>query len=385
MRVLNVIMCLDPIGGGGSVERIYQLSRHLSLMGEDCTILTTKQGWNEDHIRGLGNVKVVALPYLSERFKIPIGLFSWLNRHIRDYEVVHLAMNWTAITAVTYLYLRYYKRPYVYSAMGWIAVDGRSRIFKRVYRELFTKPMVRHAETCVAITKREAADYESMGAGRANISLIPNGINVESFLAPQSDEVFRARYGIDSRPVILFIGRLNAIKGPDLLIKAFSSISGEFPNYQLVIAGNNYGFLEELQRLVELYKINGKVTFLDPIFGVEKNAAYQSAELFVIPSRFDTMTIVALEAAASGTPVLLTKQCDFNELQQAGGGLAVEANVEGLADGLRVLLSKQERLSEMGRLGKEYVAKTYNWPQICKQFIEIFRNAMSTPMSQHRN
>ena len=181
MRILNVIMCLDPVGGGGSVERIYQLSKHLSLMGEDCTILTTRQGWNEEHVLKLGNVKIVALPYLTERFKIPLGLFGWLNKHLLDYDVVHLAMNWTMITAVTYLYLRYFKRPYVYSAMGWVAIDGRSKLIKHVYRILLTKPMIRHAKTCIAITKREVNDYESLGVDRTKISLIPNGITTEAF------------------------------------------------------------------------------------------------------------------------------------------------------------------------------------------------------------
>ena len=373
MRILNVITCLDPVGGGGSVERIYQLSKHLSLMGEDCTILTTRQGWNEEHVLKLGNVKIVALPYLTERFKIPLGLFGWLNKHLLDYDVVHLAMNWTMITAVTYLYLRYFKRPYVYSAMGWLAIDGRSKLIKHVYRILFTKPMIRHAKTCIAITKREVNDYESLGVDRTKISLIPNGITTEAFLVDHTNEAFRSRYHIDSRPFILFIGRLNPIKGPDLLIKAFAAISDDFSSYQLVIAGNNYGFLDELKRLTQLYKINNKVTFLGPVFSMEKNSAYRSADLFVIPSRFDTMTIVALEAAASGTPVLLTKQCDFDELQEAGGGLAVEASVEGLEYGLRKLLSNPEELKQMGIHGKEFVLKKYCWDYVCKQFMEIFQ------------
>ncbi len=87
------------------------------------------------------------------------------------------------------------------------------------------------------------------------------------------------------------------------------------------------------------------------------------------------MTIVALEAAALGIPVLLTKQCDFDELQEAGCGLVVEASVEGLENGLRILLSKREKLKEMGNRGKEYVLKTYSWAYVCRQWIEIFQKA----------
>ena len=89
MRILNVIMCLDPIAGGGAVDRMYQLSKHLVLAGQECTILTTKQGWDESYISGLGNVEVVAFPYFSERYKIPIGLSKWVNCHLGDFDVVH--------------------------------------------------------------------------------------------------------------------------------------------------------------------------------------------------------------------------------------------------------------------------------------------------------
>lgn len=376
MRILNVIMCLNPIDGGGSVERIYQLSKHLALAGEDCTILTTRQGWDAEHVSKLGNVKVVALPYISERFKIPIGIFGWLKRNIRNYDVVHLAMNWTIITACTYAYLRFYNRPYVYSAMGWLRIDGRCKFLKHIYKIFFTKPMVRHASKCIAITKREASEYESLGVRQEKITLIPNGITVDSFLSFHDDNIFRTRYQIDSRRVILFIGRFNRIKGPDLLIEAFSKISDAFPDYQLVIAGNDYGFLGELKRIVQLRKIGQKVTFLGPIFDNEKISAYHSADLVVIPSRFDTMTIIALEAAISGVPVLLTKQCDFNELQEAGGGLAVEASVEGLVKGLKELLSKQNQLKEMGRCGSEYVLNRHSWSYICKQFIDVFQSCV---------
>jgi len=375
MRILNVIMCLDPIAGGGSVERVHQLSRQLALMGEDCTILTTKQGWSEEYYLKLGKVKVVALPYLSRRFKIPIGIFNWLKLNIRNYDIVHLAMNWTVINIIVYLYLRYYKRPYVYSAMGWLAIDGRLKFIKHIYRKLFTQQMIRQARACIAITKREVSDYISLGVDKTRVSLIPNGITIDPFLADPNRELFRLRYQIDSRPFILFIGRLNLIKGPDLLLKAFAGIAHTFSDYQLVIAGNNYGLLDELKQLARFHKISNKVSFLGPIFGKEKLSAYSSADLFVIPSRFDTMTIVALEAAASGTPVLLTKQCDFDELAEAGGGLSVEANVESLKKGLSLLLSDRNKLKEMGNRGKRYVLKTYSWDRVGQHFIDIFQKS----------
>lgn len=374
MRILNVIMCLDPIAGGGAVERIYQLSKHLALAGHECTILTTRQGWDETHVRGLGNVHVVDFHYISERYKIPLGLSGWLKNHLADFDVIHLALNWTMINAVTYHYLRKMGRPYVMSAMGSLTVGGRSRLFKRVYKRMFTTPMLRNANICIAITRREVDDYLGLGVDAARIARIPNGID-PVFFSANNDAEFHARYGLDARPIILFVGRIDPIKGPDMLLRAFQRVSGSFPNHQLVIVGNDVGFLPEMKGLTRSLGMENKTSFLDPIVGVELSWAYHAAQLFVIPSRYDTMTIVALGAAASGTPILLTDRCDFGELQEAGGGLVVDCSVEGLENGLRQLLTDPVRLKLMGQKAREFVVSRYRWEYVCQQFIRVFQSA----------
>jgi glycosyltransferase involved in cell wall biosynthesis len=88
------------------------------------------------------------------------------------------------------------------------------------------------------------------------------------------------------------------------------------------------------------------------------------------------MTIVALEAAALGAPVLLTKQCDFDALEDAGGGLAVDASEDGLEHGLRTMLADPARLRETGRRASEFVSSHYRWSHTCDAFIAVFRAAV---------
>jgi glycosyltransferase involved in cell wall biosynthesis len=374
MRILNVIMCLDPVAGGGAVERVYQLGKHLALAGEECTILTTRQGWDEAYVRMLGDVRVIGLPCISSRFWISLSQTRWLREHLAEFDVTHLGLTWTVVNALTYLHLRRLGRPYVMSGMGMLGIGGRSRLLKHAYKAAIGRQMVRQATACIAITNREIADYVSYGVDPVRIVKIPNGISPELF-CDKDDEAFRARYKLDSRPIILFLGRLDPIKGPDLLLKAFHRVSESFSEHQLVIAGNDNGFLPELKVITRSLGIEGKTSFLGPIHGVEKSWAYHAADVFVIPSRYDNMTIVALEAAVSGTPVLLTDRCDFPELQEAGAGLIVECSVEGLANGLRELLSDPVRLRAMGHRAQEFVRSNYNWNHICKQFIQVFRAA----------
>ena len=365
-------MCIDPFAGGGSVDRVCLLSKYLSLKGHSCTLLTTKKGFHEEHADNLGKTDVVALPYLTDRFIIPLNLIGWLFKNVKKYDVVHLSMNWSVITALAFVYLKLISKPYYFSAMGWLKIEGRSLILKHLYKILITLPLIRSAKKCIAVSKREVDDYIRHGVKKDHIEFIPNGIEVNKFLEYDGGAFFRKKYNIDDRPLILFIGRIDPIKGPDLLVRAFSKICKDFPNYQLLIVGNEIGFLSSLKKESELLNLGKKITFLGPIIGKDKISAYQSAKLFVIPSRFDSMTIVALEAAASSAPILITKECDFCELANTSSGIEVAANEMEIEKGIRYALSDKVDLNQLGSNARKLVMQNYDWDIIANKFIKIF-------------
>ena len=170
MKILNVIMSIDQKEGGGAVERICNLSKYLSLSGHDCTILTTSKNFSKARVKSLGRVNIVKLSYVSERFIIPIGIFSWLKKNVHKYDKIHLSLNWSAITALTFLYLNFYKIEYYFSAMGWLKISGRSKILKNIYKFLFTIRMLKNAKKCIAISQREIKDYIQYGIKKKILS-----------------------------------------------------------------------------------------------------------------------------------------------------------------------------------------------------------------------
>src|SRR5688572_5963073 len=106
MRVLNVNHSLDPIHGGGTAERTFQMSRCLSRSGLTCTILTTETGSPSRRIKALEEVDVIALPLLSDRFYVPRVSRSTLERLVGDADIVHLMGHWTILNAAVYLTAR---------------------------------------------------------------------------------------------------------------------------------------------------------------------------------------------------------------------------------------------------------------------------------------
>ncbi|WP_207956321.1 glycosyltransferase family 4 protein [Rubrobacter marinus] len=98
--------------------------------------------------------------------------------------------------------------------------------------------------------------------------------------------------------------------------------------------------------------------------------------MLAVPSRQEAMSIVALEAGISGTPVLLTDRCGFGEVAEVGGGQVVPATVEGLRAGLDGMLKDTEGLGQMGEKLRAFVAERYTWGTAVERYLKLYRRIL---------
>jgi len=376
--VLNVIQLLDPHLGGGTVERTFQMSLQLARQGVECTILTTDIGLTQERLDDLAGVKVVALPCLNRRFYLPRWSKAVVRKLVRQADVVHLMNHWTMINVLVYREVRRQGKPYVICPAGALPLTGRSCLLKKIYNLLIGAAMVRNADRMIAISDNEVPEYLRYGGRAERVRVIPNGIDRDDF--PPGDRAgFLARQGLPDRPTILFVGRLNRIKGPDLLLRAFLGLAQRFADWQLVLVGPDEGMRPDLEAMVNAAGATGRVFFTGFLAGAEKSAAYHAADLLAIPSRHEAMSIVALEAGICGTPVLLTDQCGFSAVESAGGGLVVAASAESLRVGLeKILTMGRERRRAMGGRLQKLVEEEYLWQAVINKFVAIYQELMET-------
>jgi glycosyltransferase involved in cell wall biosynthesis len=375
MKILNVNMTLDPITGGGTAERILQISRALVKSGHQCTILTTGTGLSPDYIRNCekSGFGVVALPFLWKRFYVPKPSRRLIRNLVENSDVVQLMNHWTLLNALVFHYVRHFRKPYVVCPAGGLPIFGRSKIFKGIYNRILGKRIIRQANACVAISPIEIPDFKTYGVREDMISIIPNGVEPEEFIQKNA-QGFRLKYGLPNVPFILFMGRLNTIKGPDLLLEAFSRvIRAEGLPHHLVFAGPDGGMRHDLQMRCVREGVENRVHFLGYVGGRDKSHAYHAAELLVIPSRQEAMSIVVLEAGITGTPVLITDQCGFNDVSVVNGGIVVPASVDGIQKGLIEILNDTEKRHSMGRNLKKYVEDNFTWKIAMEKYLQLFR------------
>lgn len=376
MKVLNVCSNFDPMTGGGEAERTFQMTAALLASGQLARVLTIDTALSDRRKSAFGQEGVIALPCLFRRFYVPRVSLGYLNELVEKFDVIHLMGHWTVLNALVYRAAVRAKKPYVICPAGALSIFGRSKILKRIYNFVVGNNIIKNASMCIAVTQEEGASFAAAGVSPERICVIPNGIDPGDFLSFDVPG-FRKKYALGERPFVLFLGRLNAIKGPDLLLEAFWRLGDRFRAFDLVFVGPDGGMLDTLRSAARREGVDGRVHFIGYLGGAEKAAAYHAAELLVIPSRHEAMSIVALEAGICGTPVLLTDQCGFDQLAEVGAGWLAPATAEGLQQGLAQILPDQDARRKAGHNIKSYVASNFGWNVIVESYRTLYARLLS--------
>jgi glycosyltransferase involved in cell wall biosynthesis len=372
MHILSVSALMDAETGGGNAERVLQLSKAFARAGATASVLTLDIGLTSSRQAAFGPVRIIALRCLQRRFLIPATSKAELRRAMADADVIHLTNHWTMLNAMAARAAIALGKPYVVCPAGALPVFGRSKFLKAGYNAVAGRRMVRDAKGWVAVTSAERLQFAAYGVDPSRVTVIPNGIWMNDFADALNTPDIRARFGIGDAVVILFVGRLNPIKGPDLLLDAFAGMQKKTRNICLLYAGPDEGMRSSLARHASELGLSGRVHFAGFLAGADKLAAYRAADIVVVPSRSEAMSLVALEAGACGKPVVLTENCGFDEAAAAGGGIVVSANPDAIGGGLARLADDAALRTNMGAQLKKLVQTRYTWPISAKQYLELF-------------
>jgi glycosyltransferase involved in cell wall biosynthesis len=373
MKILSVTHLLDPVSGGGTAERVVQLTRAWRSRGVDAHVLTNDVGVTRERRADLGGAGLSALPLLNQRYFVP-SRWRFVTELAREHDLVHIVGYWTAINLIAAAAARRTGRPTVVTPGGALPLSGRSTLLKRLYNAGGGRRFIREASAAIAIARHEYADFAGYGVPAERVVLIPNGVD-EAWLAAGAAP--RPPGNPAAPPTVLFIGRLAYSKGPDLLLEAFARIGGRFPAHRLVLAGPDHGLRGSLEQLARTRGIADRVAFPGYLGGDAKRAALQAADLLAIPSRHEAMSIVALDAGACGTPVLVTEGCGFEAVGEVDGGAVVPSTVDGLARGLDALLGDRDGLPARGARLRALVAAHYRWADVADRHLALFQQVLA--------
>lgn len=232
-----------------------------------------------------------------------------------------------------------------------------------IFREFFRRP-----RGIVYLTPEEQDLVEAAAGGTGRPSaVIGSGLSL-----PEAAEVpdFLTRFGL-TRPYLLYVGRIERNKGCASLFTYFKRFLEETgAELDLVLAGKAAMEIPSHPRIRPIGFISED----------EKVAALRSALVLAMPSPFESLSVIALEAWKLGLPVLANGRCAplKGQCLRSGGGLFYHAYDEFEA-GLRLLLERPELRLALGRQGREYVEREYAWPTVVGKLEDLFARAATCP------
>ncbi len=275
--------------------------------------------------------------------------------------VRHLATQHAAYDFVLFFSLRYFHAFY-----GARAVPDKAILVPTAERdevlglEIF-KPILRGVRACMYNSHEERALLQAM-AGRDDVPGVVVGVGSEIPAAANADR-FRQRTGIHGRTAV-YIGRIDENKGCSELFEYWQRYSEITPGgLTLVLIGTP----------VLTVPSHPRIRHLGFVSDDEKYDALQAAEFLIMPSYFESLSMVALEAWGMGKPVLANGRCDVLRGQaiRSNAGLYYDSYPE-FVEAVRVLESSPGVAATLGRNGRRFFQGHYTWPIVEKKYLDMF-------------
>jgi D-inositol-3-phosphate glycosyltransferase len=189
----------------------------------------------------------------------------------------------------------------------------------------------------------------------------------------------RRRLGLpQDEPVLLYVGRIEPLKGIDILIRAAAQTEGRFR--LLVVGGDSQDAerKEDLRRLAEELGIAGNVIFQDAVSHGRLPLYYNAADVCVVPSYYESFGLVALEAMACGVPVVASRVGGLRETVQDGrtGYLVPWRCPEPFAERLELLLANEPLRRSLGRMARSAVER-FRWAEVATRVENVYHELVS--------
>ena len=380
LHVLHCIPSLDLTFGGPSQSTASLVSVISEREDIDVTLFY-EHGGTEPELNA--NIKCLHAEMWRRRFWVP-SRAAWrgLRSAISMPDVIHLHSYWNAFAALVLREAERLGKPVVLSPRGCLhkdAVDHSSRNLKRVFRALLGSRQLARVD---GFHFQSSVEADNSDTGRRSAPprsiIIDNGVNLVPATNACAAERSRLMGADAPRKNLLFLGRLNRIKGIDLQIEAVGLLRDANIDAVLHLAGPDGGELANLRAHAQALGVADRIRVLGPIYAVEKERWLQAADAVVMSSTFENNSNVALEVLAAGGILVATESSIGPAAAEADAMIRVTRSAHALADGVKAAISDPTTGAEMRLAARRYVARHHDWKSRAARMVEFYRTVQAS-------
>jgi glycosyltransferase involved in cell wall biosynthesis len=358
---------------GGPVPVMRALALGLTALGHQVDVLTTTlTGIGERPSRILrtaavdgASVRYLGTPLRFRWFGVTPSLGRELERLPRP-DVIHVFGFRDYVSTVTAAWCLRRGVPYLFEPLGMFRPKLRKVAMKQALDRTLYRGVPRGAALAVAASERERRELAAVLPAE-RIAVRPNGFP-EPYDPPARPGPLRTELGLDAtEPLVLSVGRIARGKGLEHLVAAVARLE----RVRLALAGpdDGHGLLPHLVQIRDRLGATDRIHLLGPVDN--PFALYGDADVLALPSAHENFGMVAAEAAAAGTPSVVSDRCGVAELLRDRGSLVVPYGEAPLRQAVDRILTDDSLRAALGRGGRD-VAREHSWTRIAALQAELY-------------
>jgi glycosyltransferase involved in cell wall biosynthesis len=353
---------------GGPVDKARDLAETLRANATEARLVGAGVS-DEDGVTALGELGRFHATPIPRRISPLRGL-------VRGADVVHILGFRDPVGTLAALEARRVRVPYLLEPTGMFRHRLRSFWFKRTFDGSLGRPVLDGAAAVIATSEIEAAELRDAGVPSAQIRVRANGVRFDRFLPlPERGNFRRHRCIPENAPLVLTIARIGAVKGLTTLVGA----AAELPGVHVVIAGPDErdGTHDAVRAILDADGLEDRVHILpEGVWGEPKRRALADADVFCLPSDFESFGTAAAEAAGCGLLVVTTSTCGVAPLLDPVCARVVPAgDSRALADAIMDLLRNPPVRDAAARSGAA-LRERIDWTNLVTEQLKIYRRVI---------
>ena len=387
MHIVQLVSVLDPSSGGPS-RCVLGLSRALAAQGVNVELFGGSfSGKRSDLSSKL--LSVQEHPFLYPRFAIPApSMTKALWRAIAAADVVHLNGLWTGVITQAGLLGRLFRKPMVLSPHGMLDAHNMRRRgrFKKCYLRTVEQGNLNALTGVHFLDETELVGCNWLQSVRDLPSLVqPNGISLEN-LRLQRDKHSRPCWGVNADDKlakhVVFLGRLNVIKGLELQLEALADVRSLGQQVHLHWIGPDDGEWTKLQALAESLGVTEALHWHGPLYGEDRLRWLQAADAVLLTSHYECNSVMAAEAMAVGGALLATDTCHLDRAASACAVQLVPRDRHLFGIALLDLLRDEHAAQRLRARASAFAKSELDWQPLAQRMICFYESLIKGSLAK---
>ncbi|MTI80111.1 MAG: glycosyltransferase family 4 protein [Firmicutes bacterium] len=388
MRILMLSWEYPPKSIGGLAQHVYDLSNAMAKQNNEVHIITVGspdvpdyENVNGVHVYRVTPYQVSSPDFITWVMQLNIAMLEKCLTLVRDmgnsFDIIH-AHDWLVAYAARAL-KHSLNNPMVATihATEYGRNNGLHNDLQRHISDIEWWLCFEAWRVIVCSQYMQGEVRRVFQVPEDKLEIIPNGVNPDYFI-PRESNTKRTEYAAPNEKIIFYVGRLVREKGVQVLLEAAPKILHYHPNTKFVIAGKGPHTIP-LRRLARRLRVDHKVYFTGYVDDKARNSLYQFADVAVFPSLYEPFGIVALEAMAARTPLVVSDTGGLSAIVNHGvnGLKAYVGNANSVADNVLHMLMDPESANRMEKRAYREVVEKYNWSRISRNTVRLYEDVLS--------